>query len=150
MFQIQQNPHAPAWRGSGARVPRQRGQRSSRSNDVMVSSMLDYEALTRHFPRNLVRAPAAGRNWEGYELCSPSNLSLRDHTIRFGGDPYLSGEAAFETIIGVQSQGVQAVAKHFINKSVQHFSPPVRFNIHSHCSEQEHSRSSSTSDVDDR
>jgi len=64
---------------------------------------------------NLARAPAAGRNWEG-----------------FGGDPYLSGEAAFETIIGVQSQGVQAAAKHFINN------------------EQEHSRSSSTSDVDDR
>ncbi|KAI0815283.1 glycoside hydrolase family 3 protein [Irpex lacteus] len=64
---------------------------------------------------NIMRAPAAGRNWEG-----------------FGGDPYLSGEAAFETITGIQSQGVQAVAKHFINN------------------EQEHSRAISTSDVDDR
>ncbi|KAI0781584.1 glycoside hydrolase family 3 protein [Irpex lacteus] len=64
---------------------------------------------------NIMRAPAAGRNWEG-----------------FGGDPYLSGEAAFETITGIQSQGVQAVAKHFINN------------------EQEHSRTLSTSDVDDR
>lgn len=36
--------------------------------------------------------------------------------ISFGGDPYLSGEAAYESIIGIQSQGVQAVAKHFINK----------------------------------
>ncbi|KAI0082198.1 glycoside hydrolase family 3 protein [Panus rudis PR-1116 ss-1] len=53
---------------------------------------------------NLARAPAAGRNWEG-----------------FGGDPFLSGEAAYETISGVQSQGVQAVAKHFINNEQEHF-----------------------------
>lgn len=38
----------------------------------------------------MMRAPAAGRNWEG-----------------FGGDPYLSGEAAFQMITGIQSQGVQ-------------------------------------------
>ncbi|KAF5382907.1 hypothetical protein D9757_006328 [Collybiopsis confluens] len=62
---------------------------------------------------NLARS--AGRNWEG-----------------FGGDPYLSGEGAYETIMGVQSAGVQATAKHYINN------------------EQEHSRSSSTSGVDDR
>ncbi|KAI8995506.1 beta-glucosidase [Trametes punicea] len=64
---------------------------------------------------NLMRAPAAGRNWEGG-----------------GGDPYLSGEVAFETIRGIQSQGVQACAKHFINN------------------EQEHFRDSSSSNVDDR
>lgn len=29
-------------------------------------------------------------------------------------DPYLNGEAAYETIMGVQSQGVQACVKHFI------------------------------------
>ncbi|KAL5495327.1 hypothetical protein ACEPAI_790 [Sanghuangporus weigelae] len=63
---------------------------------------------------NIMRAPAAGRNWEG-----------------FGGDPYLSGEAAYETIIGMQSSGVQACAKHFINN------------------EQEHSRESASSNVDD-
>ena len=40
---------------------------------------------------------------------------------RFGADPYLSGEGAYETISGIQSQGVQAVAKHFINKWVQLF-----------------------------
>ncbi|KAB5591869.1 hypothetical protein CTheo_4698 [Ceratobasidium theobromae] len=40
---------------------------------------------------NLVRSAAAGRNWEG-----------------FGADPYLSGEAAYETIVGMQSTGVQA------------------------------------------
>ncbi|KAF9480035.1 beta-glucosidase [Pholiota conissans] len=64
---------------------------------------------------NLARAPAAGRNWEG-----------------FGGDPYLSGEGAYETIMGVQSNGVQATAKHYINN------------------EQEHFRDTSSSNVDDR
>ncbi|KAJ7163520.1 glycoside hydrolase family 3 protein [Mycena crocata] len=80
---------------------------------------------------NLMRAPAAGRNWEG-----------------FGADAYLSGEGAFETITGMQSQGVQgktymlspqptnsyhsATAKHFVNN------------------EQEHFRTTSTSGVDDR
>ncbi|TDL28535.1 glycoside hydrolase family 3 protein [Rickenella mellea] len=64
---------------------------------------------------NMMRAPASGRAWEG-----------------FGADPYLAGEGAYETVKGVQSVGVQAVAKHFI------------FN------EQEHSRMSSSSNVDDR
>ncbi|KAI0639272.1 beta-glucosidase [Trametes polyzona] len=64
---------------------------------------------------NIMRAPAAGRNWEGA-----------------GGDPYLTGEVAFEMIQGIQSQGVQACAKHYINN------------------EQEHFRDSSSSNVDDR
>nr|AAC26489.1 cellulose-binding beta-glucosidase [Phanerodontia chrysosporium] len=64
---------------------------------------------------NLMRVPAAGRNWEGG-----------------GGDPFLSGEVAFETITGIQSSGAQACAKHFINN------------------EQEHFRDSSSSNVDDR
>ncbi|PAV15192.1 glycoside hydrolase family 3 [Pyrrhoderma noxium] len=64
---------------------------------------------------NIMRAPAAGRNWEG-----------------FGGDPYLSGEGVFETVTGIQSVGVQACAKHYINN------------------EQEHSRETSSSNVDDR
>ncbi|CDO72401.1 Glycoside Hydrolase Family 3 protein [Trametes cinnabarina] len=49
-----------------------------------------------------------------------------------GGDPFLSGELAFETITGIQSAGVQACAKHYINN------------------EQEHFRDSSSSNVDDR
>ncbi|KAJ6501213.1 beta-glucosidase [Mycena vitilis] len=49
---------------------------------------------------NLMRVPAAGRNWEG-----------------FGGDPYLSGL----TITGMQSAGVQATAKHYINNEQEHF-----------------------------
>lgn len=64
---------------------------------------------------NLVRSPRAGRNWE-----------------TFGADPYLSGEAAFQTVTGIQSSGVQACAKHFINN------------------EQETNRGSESSVVDDR
>ncbi|KAG9103307.1 hypothetical protein FRC06_011443 [Ceratobasidium sp. 370] len=64
---------------------------------------------------NIARAPAAGRNWES-----------------FGADPYLAGEAAYATITGIQSQGVQACAKHYINN------------------EQEHFRETSSSNVDDR
>ncbi|KAH7344460.1 glycoside hydrolase superfamily [Rhizoctonia solani] len=63
----------------------------------------------------ITRVPAGGRNWEG-----------------FGADPYLAGEAAYETVIGIQSQGVQACAKHYINN------------------EQEHFRQTSSSNVDDR
>ncbi|KAF9569768.1 beta-glucosidase [Agrocybe pediades] len=64
---------------------------------------------------NVARAPTAGRNWEG-----------------FGTDPYLNGEGAFETITGIQSNGVQACAKHYINN------------------EQENARETSSSNVDDR
>ncbi|SAM02385.1 hypothetical protein [Absidia glauca] len=46
---------------------------------------------------NLVRSPFSGRNYE-----------------TFGEDPYLSGVAGVETILGVQSQGVIAQIKHLI------------------------------------
>ena len=39
----------------------------------------------------------------------------------FGPDPYLNGEGAYETIIGVQSVGVQACAKHFIANNQEHW-----------------------------
>lgn len=64
---------------------------------------------------NLARTAAAGRNWEG-----------------FGADPFLSGEAAYETVTGIQSAGVQACAKHYINN------------------EQEAARDTESSVVDDR
>lgn len=64
---------------------------------------------------NIARVAAAGRNWEG-----------------FGGDPYLSGEASFETVTGIQSSGVQACAKHYINN------------------EQERNRGTESSEVADR
>ncbi|KAF7795755.1 hypothetical protein EIP86_006922 [Pleurotus ostreatoroseus] len=64
---------------------------------------------------NLGRIAQGGRNWEG-----------------FGADPFLAGEAAYETILGMQSSGVQACAKHYINN------------------EQEHKRTQESSNVDDR
>ncbi|KAI9434686.1 glycoside hydrolase family 3 protein [Lactarius indigo] len=64
---------------------------------------------------NLGRIAQGGRNWEG-----------------FGADPYLAGVGAYETILGMQSAGVQACAKHYINN------------------EQEHNRTQSSSNVDDR
>ncbi|KAJ6462450.1 glycoside hydrolase family 3 protein [Mycena sanguinolenta] len=53
---------------------------------------------------DVMRNPMAGRGWES-----------------FGPDPYLNGEAAFETITGVQSVGVMACAKHFIANSQEHW-----------------------------
>ncbi|KAF2014319.1 glycoside hydrolase family 3 protein [Aaosphaeria arxii CBS 175.79] len=50
-----------------------------------------------HSPGPLGRHPLGGRNWEG-----------------FSPDPYLSGVAMAKTIEGVQEQGVQANAKHYI------------------------------------
>ncbi|GLB44240.1 putative glycoside hydrolase family 3 protein [Lyophyllum shimeji] len=64
---------------------------------------------------NLARVAEGGRNFEG-----------------FGEDPFLAGEAAYETILGMQQGGVQACAKHFIDN------------------EQEHLRTTSSSNVDDR
>lgn len=45
----------------------------------------------------LGRSPFAGRNWEG-----------------FSPDAYLSGALVEDTIVGMQSTGVQACVKHFI------------------------------------
>ncbi|KAG6849374.1 hypothetical protein H0H93_008978 [Arthromyces matolae] len=64
---------------------------------------------------NMARVAEGGRNFEG-----------------FGEDPFLTGEAAYETILGMQEGGVQACAKHFIDN------------------DQEHDRTTSSSNVDDR
>lgn len=64
---------------------------------------------------NMGRVAQGGRNWEG-----------------FGADPFLTGESAYETILGLQQAGVQATAKHYINN------------------EQEWKRTQESSDVDDR
>ena len=50
---------------------------------------------------NMGRLAQGGRNWEG-----------------FGGDPFLTGEASYETILGMQEGGVQACAKHLVGKCV--------------------------------
>lgn len=84
---------------------------------------------------NMGRIAQGGRNWEG-----------------FGADPFLSGEAAYETILGMQEGGVQACAKHYINKYVHASS--VRDSLLTFCdlrrSEQEHFRMQESSNVDDR
>ncbi|KAF8635161.1 hypothetical protein AX15_000502 [Amanita polypyramis BW_CC] len=51
-----------------------------------------------------MRNPKAGRAWES-----------------FGPDPYLNGEGAYETIIGVQSVGVMASAKHLAANNQEHW-----------------------------
>jgi hypothetical protein len=48
---------------------------------------------------NMGRVAEGGRNWEG-----------------FGADPFLTGEAAYETILGMQQAGVIACAKHLVAK----------------------------------
>lgn len=52
----------------------------------------------------LGRAPAAGRNWEG-----------------FSPDPVLTGIGMAETIRGIQDAGVIACAKHYIANEQEHF-----------------------------
>ena len=48
---------------------------------------------------NMGRVAEGGRNWEG-----------------FGADPFLTGESAYETILGMQQGGVVACAKHLVAK----------------------------------
>ncbi|KAK9469494.1 glycosyl hydrolase family 3 N terminal domain-containing protein [Lipomyces arxii] len=50
------------------------------------------------------RAPEGGRNWEA-----------------FGSDPYLQGVASFQTVQGIQEEGVMATAKHYILNEQEHF-----------------------------
>ncbi|CAE6428627.1 unnamed protein product [Rhizoctonia solani] len=53
---------------------------------------------------DIMRSPKSGRAWES-----------------FGPDPYLNGEGAYETIMGVQSVGVTACAKHLIGNNQEHY-----------------------------
>ncbi|KAL9108036.1 MAG: hypothetical protein Q9227_007142 [Pyrenula ochraceoflavens] len=52
----------------------------------------------------LGRMPGGGRNWEG-----------------FGTDPVLQGLASYETILGIQEEGVIATAKHLVGQEQEHF-----------------------------
>lgn len=52
----------------------------------------------------LGKVVAGGRNWES-----------------FGADPVLQGVASFQTIIGIQEEGVMACAKHYIANEQEHF-----------------------------
>lgn len=83
---------------------------------------------------NMGRVAQGGRNWEG-----------------FGADPFLTGESAYETILGVQQAGVQATAKHYINKYVTRIRVCKGWELTSFLrSEQEWKRTQESSDVDDR
>lgn len=53
---------------------------------------------------NLMRAPAAGRNFEG-----------------FGADPYLNGEAAYHTVRAMRKEGMQTSIKHYQANEQEHF-----------------------------
>ncbi|CCO32887.1 hypothetical protein BN14_06951 [Rhizoctonia solani AG-1 IB] len=53
---------------------------------------------------DIMRSPKSGRAWES-----------------FGPDPYLNGEGAYETIMGVQGVGVTACAKHLIGNNQEHY-----------------------------
>ncbi|KAK9495625.1 glycosyl hydrolase family 3 N terminal domain-containing protein [Lipomyces doorenjongii] len=50
------------------------------------------------------RAPEGGRNWEA-----------------FGADPYLQGVASYESVLGIQEEGVIATAKHYLLNEQGHF-----------------------------
>ena len=58
------------------------------------------------------RQPAGGRGWES-----------------FGSDPVLQGIAAYETIVGIQSQGVIATAKHYVGNEQEHFRRPIEWGL---------------------
>jgi beta-glucosidase len=61
--------------------------------------------------------------------CSKILGRLIHALISFGPDPYLNGEGAFETIVGVQSVGVMACAKHFIANNQEHWRYGISANI---------------------
>jgi len=61
---------------------------------------------------NIGRVAAGGRNWEG-----------------FGADPYLTGEAAYWSVLGIQANGVLACAKHYIGNEQEHFRTSESSNI---------------------
>jgi beta-glucosidase len=56
----------------------------------------------------LGRSGYAGRNWEG-----------------FSSDPYLSGVAMEQTIVGAQNAGVQACAKHWVGNEQETQRNPI-------------------------
>ncbi|KAH7101441.1 glycoside hydrolase family 3 protein [Auriculariales sp. MPI-PUGE-AT-0066] len=64
---------------------------------------------------NMIRVPTGGRNWES-----------------FGADPFLAGEATYETVVGMQSTGIQCQVKHFL------------------ANDQEYARFSYSADIDER
>ncbi|KAF8646427.1 hypothetical protein AX16_007220 [Volvariella volvacea WC 439] len=61
---------------------------------------------------DIMRNPKMGRAWES-----------------FGPDPYLNGEGAYHTILGIQSTGVQACLKHLIANNQEHWRYGLTANV---------------------
>jgi beta-glucosidase len=71
---------------------------------------------------DIMRSPKAGRNWERCVSYGCFSIEIKPNcSYSFGADPYLAGEAAYETIEGVQSVGVMACAKHFLANNQEHW-----------------------------
>ena len=60
-------------------------------------------------------------------LNHPSHHAYCYHS--FGPDPYLNGEGAYETIVGVERIGVQACAKHFLLNNQEHWQYDISANL---------------------
>ncbi|KAG8747394.1 hypothetical protein FRC10_001065 [Ceratobasidium sp. 414] len=81
---------------------------------------------------DVMRSPKAGRAWERYvnilgisSRLFPDRVEVlvptRKPVFYLLGCRYLNGEAAYETIMGVQNAGVTACAKHLIGNNQEHY-----------------------------
>lgn len=86
---------------------RQRGEQHGRE-----ARMKNIHVLLGPAMGPLGRNPAGGRAWEG-----------------FAADPMLQAVGSAETIRGIQSQGVQATAKHYVGNEQEHFRKSFEWGI---------------------
>ena len=119
-IQFQPNSHARAGSRSGGRI-----QAKGRSVTLVFVAIATLVLI--------LRSPCCSGSNDEFDASTssrkklgrvrPVSVPLATFSYTFscvsgGGDPYLSGEVAFETVTGIQSAGVQACAKHYINKYV--------------------------------
>ncbi|KAF9515679.1 glycoside hydrolase family 3 protein [Hydnum rufescens UP504] len=69
----------------------------------------------------VTRAPEAGRQWVSFGVDCMTDRSMTTSYIFFPTPAYLTGEVVYATVVGVQSTGVQACAKHFIGNQQESF-----------------------------
>lgn len=81
----------------------------------------------------LGRSPYQGRNWEGY-----------------GPDPYLHGEAAYQTVAGTQSAGVIATSKHFLAYEQETFRQLYAADTYWTLNPQNNTKNTYSANLDDR
>ena len=112
-----------------------RPQRQSLRSRVICSSRL-HRPLTAPFcsqpPSHHSLTNSGSPSAQVRLSCRSPSAVRRLTTLCAATDPYLVGEGAYETVMGIQSTGVQANAKHFIGN------------------EEEHNRTYSSSNIDDR